>query len=157
MRPEGRYWLFFAIVAIGLVLSWGQVGRKTHQVLDAEPIVYLATEADCRPERAPCAAMGGDRGLVLGPASGSSGVGLMLRQTGFVAGRIQSVEVRYLSAAEEELARRDARPHGDGWVVASPPPTATTVRIRVRDDRTATVADFPLQAVATARSPAPGG
>ena len=78
MTRLGRYWLFFVIVAVGLALSWGQVGRKAQRALDSSPVVYLHTETPCRPQLAPCAAVAGDRALVLGPAQN----GLLVKQAG---------------------------------------------------------------------------
>ena len=61
MSRQGRYWIFFVIVAVGLALSWGQVGRKTRQALEIEPVLLLVTETPCTPMATPCAAVGRDR------------------------------------------------------------------------------------------------
>ena len=71
MGTWNRIWIFFVIVAVGLVLSWGQVGKKTQQKLASDTSELLGTEHDCRPLTAPCAATGVAIGVVLGP--GGSG------------------------------------------------------------------------------------
>ena len=74
----GRYWIFFVIVAVGLVLSWGQVGRKTEHELRERPVDFLSVESGCDPMHAPCAAYAGERAMVLGPEQG----GLLLKLAG---------------------------------------------------------------------------
>lgn len=53
-----RVWIFFVIVAIGLVLSWNQVGRKTLTGIDNQGLEVLVTEKNCDIRREPCAAYG---------------------------------------------------------------------------------------------------
>lgn len=66
MGNWNRLWIFFVIVAVGLVLSWGQIGQKAGQLsIDR----LLDTETPCRPQVVPCAAYGADVALVLGPGS----------------------------------------------------------------------------------------
>lgn len=73
MRRIDWIWIFFVIVAVGLVLSWGRTGQR----LQNEPVVTGALSADrilepespCRPLEAPCAALGRDLALVLGPVA----------------------------------------------------------------------------------------
>jgi len=54
------------IVAVGLVISWGQVGRKSQQSVDGD-IILLQVEDDCRPRSLPCAAYAARQAFVLGP------------------------------------------------------------------------------------------
>lgn len=136
----GRYWLFFVIVAVGLALSWGQVGQKTHRVLQNAPVVYLQTERDCRPGVAPCTAIGGDRALVLGPA----GRGLLARHTGFDASTLVAAEAISLDAEGRELARVNLLPAAREWPLADIPPNTHTLRYRIDANRETTVAEFPL-------------
>ncbi|MCG6965161.1 MAG: hypothetical protein LJE59_01470 [Chromatiaceae bacterium] len=140
MSRLGRYWLFFVIVAVGLALSWGQVGRKTDRVLRDEPVVYLVNEPDCRPLLAPCAALAGDRALVLGPAAR----GLAVRQTGFTADDIVSAEAIFLSLSGQEIARRPLHMDAAVWESGDIPKSAAMLRIRIRGARETSVADFPL-------------
>lgn len=67
MGSWNRIWIFFVIVAVGLVLSWGQVGKKTQLKLASDTSELLETDRECRPLTAPCAATGVSMGVVLGP------------------------------------------------------------------------------------------
>lgn len=140
MSRTGRYWVFFVIVAVGLALSWSQVGRKTHRVLQDQQIVYLHTEPDCRPGAAPCAATAADRALVVGPAAR----GLLARRTGFDAMSLQGAEVAMLATDGSELARYPLPLNVADWILADIPPAARMLRFRVDAGREATVAEFPL-------------
>jgi hypothetical protein len=73
MQRTSRYLLFYAILAVGLAYSWGQLGRRT-QLDPKRPVHLMSTESDCQPWHAPCAAYAKDFALVLGPA----GTGLRL-------------------------------------------------------------------------------
>lgn len=140
MGRTARYWLAFAIVAVGLALSWGQVGRKTQRVLEQVPVVYLQTEQPCRPRRAPCAAFAEDRALVLGPGPH----GLALKPAGWPLSDIARVETVELRAdATESGTSVPVRDH-DGWSIPSPQPDAAVLRVRVSESGDLTVADFPL-------------
>jgi hypothetical protein len=140
MTRLGSFWLFFSIVAVGLVLSWGQVGRRTDHVLQAEPVVYLVNEKGCRPVAVPCAAVARDRALVLGPA----GQGLALKQTGFAPGDLAEAEAVFLDAGDSELARRTLPPDRQAWLLAGIPDRAQSLRVRLAGANGVTVAEFPL-------------
>lgn len=140
MSRLGRYWLFFVIVAVGLALSWGQVGRKTQRVLTDEPVAFLASEPDCRVTHAPCAAVAADRALVLGPAGG----GLRLRQTGFDTAAISTIEAQLLADGKALQPPRPLLRDGDGWRLPLPGSARGTVRLRVVGRDRISVADFPL-------------
>lgn len=143
MSRLGRYWLFFVIVAVGLALSWGQVGRKAQRVLEAEPVSYLTVEPGCYAGQKPCAAIAGDHALVLGPAL----VGLRLKQTGFPRGEIVTVEASVLGAAAHAV--RVVR-EADSWQILAPAESTGPVRIRVVGNGRVTVADFPVHASVSA-------
>lgn len=136
----GRYWLFFVIVAVGLALSWGLVGRKTETTLLERPVVYLDVEAGCQPRLRPCAAWGRDRALILGPA----GEGLQARQTGLDDRDFAAVEALLLDADDKEVKRIRHAPSDTDWRLDDIPADARTVRYRVVGNRVTTVADFPL-------------
>ena len=140
MTRQASYWIFFVIVAVGLALSWGQIGRKTHRVFEAEPFVFLKTESSCRPRAMPCAAMAGDRAVLLGPVPG----GLVVRQTGLDTAGITRVELIALSADGSELGSYLAALRGDTWLVPDVPSQTTVLRVRVVGNRDTSVADFPL-------------
>ena len=130
------YWLIFVIVAVGLVLSWGQVGRKAERVVTDTPVQMLQVEDDCRPLRAPCAALGRDRALVLGPGSG----GVILRTTG-VTLPVREIEVLAL-AADGEATALVPLGKGDTWVLDRLPSAALTLRVSLHLEDGITVAEF---------------
>ena len=140
MSRLGSYWLLFVIVAVGLALSWGQVGRKTERALQADPVVYLISETPCRPRSAPCAAAAGDRALVLGPAA----QGLALKQTGLQPGDLLGAEVVFLDAAGSEVGRLSLRLDGQTWLLKAIPGEARAVRVRLTGRAEVSVAEFPL-------------
>ena len=140
MSRVGRYWLFFVIVAVGLALSWGQVGRKTQRVLLDDPVVYLQTETDCQPDTAPCAAVGRDRAVVLGPTD----AGLLARTTGLDDAVIIEVEVIMLGADGATLGRRALVADAPAWPVADLPAGTRLLRYRITANKETTVAEFPL-------------
>ena len=140
MSRLGRYWIFFVIVAVGLALRWGQIGRKTPQVLRDDPVIYLQTEKDCRPNAAPCAALGSDRAVVLGPAKS----GLLARTTGLDEAAIIQVEVVMLGADGVALGRRTLAADAPVWHVRGLPPGTRLLRYRITGSRETTVAEFPL-------------
>ncbi len=135
-----RYWILFVIVAVGLALSWGQVGRRAQQALESEPVVYLVTEQPCRPVVSPCAAVGADRALVLGPDGG----GMRIRQTGVPLNEIVSVEVTFLGQEGQELESRILEREDQAWPINEVPSLARALRVRVGGNRDLTVAEFPL-------------
>ena len=139
MSRLGKYWIFFIIVAVGLALSWGQVGRKAERVLGEDPVVYLAVEPGCAPARAPCAAIASDRALVLGPDT----AGLLLRQTGFDADEIIRVEVQLLSPDGVVVSERQLDAKNGNWLIRDFGESDGLLRVRVVGNRDVTVADFP--------------
>jgi len=147
MGRQGRYWLFFAILAVGLTLGWGQVGRKTHRLFETEPMVYLRAEKDCRPRTAPCAALAGDRALILGPAMS----GLVMRQIGMATRDIFGGEGISLATGGEELSRKELSPGVDEWLLADVPANTAVLRFLVRGKRETTVAEFPLHPAVSIR------
>ncbi|MCB1723284.1 MAG: hypothetical protein H6959_09300 [Chromatiaceae bacterium] len=143
----GRYWIFFVIVAVGLVLSWGQVGRKTEHELRERPVDFLSVESGCDPMHAPCAAYAGERAMVLGPEQG----GLLLKLAGIDPASVASVEAVLLDPGGDAAATRQLRQGNGGWVLPlSGASNASQVRISVNAGAT-TVADFPLHAGAADR------
>jgi hypothetical protein len=140
MSRQGRVWLLFVIVAVGLALSWGQVGRNTQRAIEDRPVVLLRTEQPCRPRAAPCAAVAEDRALVLGPA----GRGLAVKAVGWRIEDIARIEAVALADDGTEIpVALPVRDH-EGWSVPMPPAAAALLRVRVEQAREATVADFPL-------------
>lgn len=141
MSRLGRYWLFFVIVAVGLALSWGQVGRKTVRELAENPVTYLATETGCDVRRSPCAAVSGDRALVLGPAAD----GLRLKQAGFDTAAISLVEAGPVGPRGGEINGRPLLRDGDGWQLGLPADSVGVLRVRVVTGDGVSVADFELR------------
>jgi hypothetical protein len=142
MQSQARYWIFFVIVAVGLVLSWGQVGRKTERAIAERPVVYLVAERPCRPRQAPCAALAGDRALVLGPA----GDGLRLRQAGFAGDTLVRIDIEYVDGLDEVIQRGGVDPALADWRLQSPPAGARRLRVSVESNVDLSVAEFPLPA-----------
>lgn len=140
MTRIGRYWIFFVIVAVGLALSWAQVGNKTRRMLLDEPLVYLNTDADCRPRVAPCAAVGGDRALVLGPGQ----TGLIARRTGLDANDLVSAEVIMFDGEGKELLRTALLADARDWRLGPLPDATHSLRIHIVAHSGNTVAEFPL-------------
>jgi hypothetical protein len=144
MSRLSGYWLVFVVVAVGLILSWGQVGYKARDALDNDPVRYLSVEPDCRPMQVPCAAVTGDHALILGPARN----GLRLVQTGLEPGKIRSVEASgqqgRSDAAEDSAKPVPVYPAAEGWSLVLPVPLPDVLRIRLITDGAASVADFPL-------------
>ncbi len=141
MTRLGSYWLLFVIVAVGLSLSWQQLGRKTDRLLRSDPVVYLVNDSDCRPGVAPCAAFARDRALVLGPA----GQGLTLKQTGLEPADLIDGEVVFLDANDRQVGRRGLSLDGRPWQLAGIPAAAQSLRVRLTGNREVTVGEFPLK------------
>lgn len=139
MQGLARYWIFFVIVAVGLVLSWGQVGRKTVQVLAEEEVRYLVAERPCRPRAAPCAASGSDVALVLGPDRS----GFRLRSLGLPATAVDALRVEYIDDDGRVLETVSPGTAPPDWLLADVA-GATAVRITVHMADRRLVADFPL-------------
>jgi hypothetical protein len=137
-----RVWIFFVIVAVGLVLSWGQVGRKAEQRLGADPSRLLQTESPCQPQHAPCAASGAAFALVLGPDGPRA---LQLRAVGEPRPELSEVRVRGAGRAAAEW-RLVAEPLGPAaWRLPLPEEAASAgVEVQVRLARPAVAALFPL-------------
>lgn len=140
MTATGRYWIFFVIVAVGLALSWGQVGRKTHRVLGEQPVEWLPVEAGCAPMLSPCAAMAGTRAMVLGPARG----GLALKLLGLDERSVLAVEASLMDAGGSVLQERTLQPSAAGWQLGLEDTSAARLRITVVGPRLNSVAEFPL-------------
>ena len=140
MSNLARYWVFFVIVAIGLVLSWGQVGVKTQRTFEDAPMSLLFTETPCRPAQAPCAATSEDRAVVLGPAH----QGFAVRQTGIDRGAIERAEAAFLDAAGRMIERRLLLERGEGWDIGRVPAAAQGLQILLHQQSEVTVAEFPL-------------
>ena len=146
MSRLGRYWLFFVIVAVGLALSWGQVGVKTRRALAEEPVVYLAVESACFADRQPCAAIAGDHALVLGPMPG----GFRLKQTGYEDGGIIRVEASALDDTASETRVLAVGREAAAWSILTPVDRIAAVRVRVVGNGRVSVADFPVAGPAAA-------
>ena len=128
VRGDARYWLFFAIVAVGLVLSWGSVGRKTHQVLHDDGVVYLHTEEPCTPSDSPCAAYARDRALILGPTIN----GYLLRPVGLVSGPLPAIDVEYRDINEVVLREVTFDPVGSQWPISPAPDQTHWIRFEIQ-------------------------
>lgn len=142
MSRIGRYWLFFVIVAVGLALSWGQIGRKTQHALEEAPVSYLAVEPNCRADLRPCAAIAGDHAIVLGPVDR----GLMLKQTGFEQASVASIEAAVAVEDADDERRLAVQRVDDGWFIPLKNNAGARLQVRLTANGRVSVADFPLQA-----------
>jgi hypothetical protein len=140
MQGYARYWIFFVIVALGLVLSWGQVGRKTREVMAEQDVIYLQNETPCRPRHQPCAAVAADRALVLGP----DGEGFRLRSAGFDPDQLLGLEYGFIGADDGDVISSGFAPSGADWQIGAPPAAATGLRVSILSNGEKTVAEFPL-------------
>jgi len=66
MSKTNRYLMFYVILAVGLAVSWTQVGRRAQLVPDAD-LYVMSVDGDCQPLQTPCAAYAREFALVLGP------------------------------------------------------------------------------------------
>jgi hypothetical protein len=142
MLQGNRYLIFFVIVALGLALSWGQIGRKTRDVLRDRSVEFLVLDEDCRPAARPCAAYGAEKALVLGPDAGGS---LLLKAVGIdrdAAGLSVKLLRNGVEVGEGQWRRRDAA----GWRISpATEPGIQVLRIGLLAGDTTYVADFPVQ------------
>lgn len=66
MKISSRYLIFYVLLALGLALSWNQVGRRA-QLIPGAKLHVMSVDGDCRPLESPCAAYAQQFALVLGP------------------------------------------------------------------------------------------
>ena len=144
MNRTNRLWIFFVIVAVGLVLSWGQVGRVESQRVAPRDGVWLDTEVPCTPLEAPCAAYGGSLALVLGPDRPGR---LRLKVVGNDNPRIGGASVFTRGGGRSDSLELAPDPAGPAqWTVDLPDISkAATAEFRVYLERPAVQAAFPLK------------
>lgn len=154
MRRIDWIWVFFVIIAVGLVLSWGRTGQRLVQDrppaadrVDTEQL--LATESPCRPLFSPCAAIGDDLAIVLGPVRGQADL-VAVELVADTPDRLDTApEVDWQPVDDDtapalRLAPRALSP--SRWVVALPQSAAPAPRLSVRLNRSGQeyAARFPL-------------
>ena len=140
MRGYGRYWIFFVIVAVGLTLSWGQVGRKTQRVLEGQRVVVLTPEADCSPLLRPCAATAADRAIVVGPVEG----GLRVSQLGFDGEEVNDIDMTFRDAGGLVVGNAGLAAGEGPWVLTQVPESAVSIRLAVADNQGVSIAEMGL-------------
>lgn len=128
MKTFNRYLIFFVIVAVGLVVSWGQIGKRTGQAMDNLQAELLTTEDECRPLVAPCAAYGLQQALVLGPHA----VGFMLKYQS-ASDASAEVSANYLTkknavTQETVLIKHISK---NTWTIARPSAQHPAYRLRI--------------------------
>jgi len=108
MKTTNRYLLFYAILGVGLALSWSQVGKRAQLAPNAN-LHIMSVDADCQPLQLPCAAYATDFALVLGPQGGSlrllgeklpAGVELHLQHFDHSAHELEAPQFRTVDTAE---------------------------------------------------------
>ena len=128
MGPWSRIWIFFVIIAVGLVLSWGQIGKKTQQELSDDASNLLRTEQSCQPLTTPCAATGSLVGIVLGPGVPGS---LELESTSPTAA-IEAVTTNFTSGGPRSLPLKFKQQTRNRWLIALPSePHSESAELRV--------------------------
>ena len=138
MIRRNNYWIFFAILAVGLALSWAQVGKRAQLSKNAK-LSVMSLDEDCHPWRTPCAAYATNFALVLGVDS-RGGLRLLGEQ---LPDSIELKLMHFKGAVElpvPDSRRIDARQ----WLIV---PSKKIGRLRVNlqlDDRQ-WIAEFPLQ------------
>lgn len=158
MRRSDWVWIFFVIIAVGLVLSWGRTGQRLQKEqtdagggLDVDRV--LSPESPCRPLQSPCAAFGQTLAVVLGPVAASPGV-LALKLVADET-RAEPPRPRIDWQAEGEgyspelhLAPRHV-PEQDQWLVVLPEDSAQapapSLWVRLDVAETSYAAQFPLR------------
>ncbi len=133
MRRIDWIWIFFVIIAVGLVLSWGRTGQRLHEAqevgltLDVDRV--LEAESPCQPLLAPCAALGREVAVVLGPVADQPDL-LALR---LVSGETLPAEVDWQidwqgegDGFSPQLSLSLRRVQADQWLIALPADTASS-------------------------------
>ena len=137
MSRNGRYLLFYAILGIGLAISWGQVGKRT-QLVPGANVRVLSTESDCRPRSYPCAAYASDFALVLGPERNG------LRLMGENVPQGAELKVQYLDLSGKLLEPPLVRQiEAQAWLL-NLPQGDLRVRVNLLRDQQQWTADFVL-------------
>jgi hypothetical protein len=142
-----RLWLFFALLAVGLVWTWSQVAQQPleHSQVGAEDVVLLRTEPGCDLAQGPCAAYGNDVALVASVRAAGEGVAWRVKLVG-AAPALPQLSLWLLSpgTATRELAVFES---GDEWYADSARrvPPNSLLRVRVSGGPVPLIADFPLQ------------
>ena len=152
MRRNDWIWIFFVIIAVGLVLSWGRTGQRlqteTAEVLDVDRM--LDPESPCNPRHTPCAAFGRDLALVLGPVAGSTELLALRLVTDESAQTLESLRVDWQDQGTgfvpgQSLSTR--RVQDAEWLVALPvdgASTAPSLWVRLEYVGLSYAARFPL-------------
>ena len=139
MNRTNRYLMFYAILAVGLAISWSQVGRRTQVSPEVSDIRVLATEDNCRPLQAPCAAYAGNFALVLGPHAD----GLRLVGQGLPAAATLSVQ--HLDGNGVRQTPPLLQALGDSQWLISSLPARGRLRVNLLQQQAQWVAEFRLQ------------
>ena len=139
MKQTSRYLIFYAILAVGLAISWTQVGKRAQLVPDAN-LHIMSVDADCRPLQAPCAAYAAEFAMVLGPD------GRRLRLLGErlpLAGELKMQQFDH-SAHELQPPRFGLQKTGQWWV--EPVVLSGRLRVSLLLGEEQWVAEYPLTA-----------
>ncbi len=152
MRSTNKLWLFFVLVAAGLIYAYSLVGKRFAERA-AHPAAHggasrqasvLHAEAGCDPERAPCAAYGHSAALVLQARWLKSGeLAVAVGEVGFPTSGLDGAELLLLPRGAKRGFR--AVYSDGGWKAVFPLASDTRgLEVRLRDAKRVWVADFPL-------------
>ncbi len=161
MKNINRLWMFFILIAAGLVYSYAMVGERYRRAGEAPPAgealsrdaLILNVEEDCYPFQAPCAAYAASAALVLrlGRVSGAGGapeLAVEVAQVGFPAQALASAVLLLAPRTERATAplfRFRAVASGDVWKAVFPlDAKATRLEVRLDDGKRVWVAEYPL-------------
>ncbi len=154
-RSANKLWLFFVLVAAGLIYAYSLVGKRFAERAaqpqgQGEPprrALLLHAEADCRPLRRPCAAYAHSAALVLQARrlTESGELAVAVGAVGFPASGLDGAELILLAPGTDKGYR--AVYSNGGWKAVFPlAADAGRLEVRLRDARRVWVADFPLRA-----------
>lgn len=142
MKVSNRYLVFYVLLALGLALSWNQVGRRA-QLIPGAKLHVMSVDGECRPLQAPCAAYAQQFALVLGP-DGLAAEGRRLRLLGEQLPADHGLRVQQFdhSVTELDAPRVVPRQPGSWWIEPVLPTGRLRVSLLVGDEQW--VAEYPL-------------
>lgn len=161
MKHANRLWMFFILIAAGLVYSYAMVGKRYQQAVSDSPATasssrgarILNIEEDCRPFQVPCAAYAASAALVLrlrrvSGAGGAPELAVEVAQVGLLPKTLASAELILGPRAERggaPLPRFRAVASDGVWKAVFPlDAKATRLEVRLDDGERVWVAEYPL-------------
>ncbi len=161
MKHANRLWMFFILIAAGLVYSYAMVGKHYRQAVDessaaassSRDALILNVEEDCHPFQAPCAAYAASAALVLrlrrvSGADGAPELAVEVAQVGLPAKTLASAKLLLgprVARGGTPLSRYRAVASKGAWKAVFPlDAKATRLEVRLDDGKRVWVAEYPL-------------